>query len=178
MRWLVLVALAGCSHHERSVHITALRPTLTASQRLSAYAALRPVADHTTLANGLEVRAPEDFLPVVAPDSVTARNVHASSGYRHLAQGMLFAAGAAVLAGLAMHAPLEDRFYVAGVGGAAFGTAALALFGLSRRAEDHAHASYEVGLRERLRLCARGLEVVPCENGIGTIDPFALAHRE
>ena len=101
MRAALLVALAACGTH---VQIQAPSPSITPSERVAMFKALERADQETVavsydhgpwhvqgstliLANGTrEELFPEDLLPVVPPDSETARTARASAATKHRAE--------------------------------------------------------------------------------------------
>ena len=91
--WVICCLSIGCLGHTT---LPAPPPTLTAQQRIAWFQALSGQTERTTwttvcqancdttarktmtLSNGTEIEAAEDVLPVVAPDSPTARHARAS----------------------------------------------------------------------------------------------------
>src|ERR1700761_1850498 len=159
--WVAVFAI-GCIGH---TNLPAPPPTLTAEQRILWFNSLAGRTERTTwtiqtntgyvhtiektmtLGNGTEIEAAEDVLPVVAPDSATARHARASQAdrvagdhWRELAWGAVF--GALVIAAARSTGnPFEDKWDAAILGGGAM----IALFGNFASGDSYKQASKEAG---------------------------------
>ena len=136
------------------------------------------------LANGTQVYHPEDLLPVVGPDSATARAVHNMHEERRKVRTY----------GLLTMACMAGSFFFLFKGDelgssalvkvglpATFGGALLSAF-LGRhhfRAAtaywSEANESYNAGLAQRLRVCTSGFAIAPCESAPPVPTRFSAA---
>jgi hypothetical protein len=186
--WVAVFAI-GCLGHTT---LPVPPPTLTAEQRVLWFNSLAGRTEQTTwtfqtrtgfvsdiqktmtLANGTEIEAPEDVLPVVAPDSATARHARAAleerehgDRWREVAVGVLV--GALVISTARNTSnPFEDRWDAAIWGSAA----AFGLFSSIASGDSYRHAARQAGfafesytkdLADRLQICVLNMQLVPCE---------------
>ena len=125
------------------------------------------------LANGTQVYDPEDLVPVVSPDSATARAVHNVHEERRKVRtyGMLAMAcmagsffflfkgddlGSSALVKVGLPVTFGGALISAVLGRHHF-RAATAYW-------SEANESYNAGLAQRLRVCTNGLAIAPCES--------------
>jgi len=166
-------------------------PTLTAEQRISWFQRLAGRTELTTwtetnmgyvsnvrktmtLANGTEIEAAEDLLPLVGPDTATARHAHAAlrereagDKWRELSLGFI-AAALIVSTARGGGDPFDDKWDAA-----IWGTAgAITLFTTYASEDSYGHAAKESGfafesytkdLADRLQICVLNMKLVPCE---------------
>jgi hypothetical protein len=195
-----VVALASaCSRPH--VTLPAVSPNMTAEQRVQMFNELHATGERTLtttscgggggcstnvqktlyLANGTQVHHPEDLLPVVGPESVTARAVGDVHKARRKALGyagisLASAVGFITIALISISGDdLEPGFGFSGPAklgmlatGAGVVVGSIGAWYQKRRAAEHwgvANESYNVGLGERLAVCTSGFAVVPCESG-------------
>ena len=127
-----------------------------------------------TLANGTEIEAAEDVLPLVGPDTTTARHARAAmhdreAGNRWRAFTFGVIASALVVSGVRGGGdPFDDKWDAA-----IWGTAgAITLFSTYAAADSYNHAAKESGLAfesytkdlaDRLEICVLNMQLVPCE---------------
>jgi hypothetical protein len=186
--WVAVFSI-GCIGH---TNLPAPPPTLTADQRIVWFNSLSGRTERTTwtvqtrtgyvsniektmtLGNGTEIEAAEDVLPVVAPDSATARHARAAQTerehgdrWREVSLGVI-AAAVIVAAARSSGNPFEDK-----TDAAIWGTAlAFGLFSNLAAADSYKHAAKESGfafesytkdLADRLQICVLNMQLVPCE---------------
>jgi hypothetical protein len=190
---LVLV-LAACAPPHVTLRVP---PNATADQRVAAYNALAAESEKTTwttschsacsttirkelrLANGTTVHYPEDVLPVVPPNSVTAREVQqALTAKRRSRYARVFAGASFVgLGAVGWHwfSHVEERESsdptmgeALGLGAAALGAIVSGIFVYyyDGKYADHfgeANHAYNHDLAEQLNVCVSGYALVPCE---------------
>jgi hypothetical protein len=185
--WVVLVlvvelAFTGCS----KPHVTlGVPPNPTPEQRVRTFYELRAVVEKTTttrtcstrggcttdvdkelrLANGTVVHHVSDLLPVVSPDSESARAIHAARRARTRVKIWTTAVFCAALVTLIAWSYTDDlRVFFAGGGAMAIG-ALLVKFDYDEATDltGRANMSFNDGLAEQLYVCVDGLHVVPCE---------------
>jgi len=126
------------------------------------------------LGDGTKVELPEDLLPVVAPDSDTARAARASADAGHRANTWVYIGLGAVAAGVT--AILVQDFGGTNLGisddvlwtGTGLATVIPFLVAKHERSEEmglrmQAFTTYTRDLGTRLDVCAHGLEVVACD---------------
>ncbi|HEY6036440.1 MAG TPA: hypothetical protein VIV58_19315 [Kofleriaceae bacterium] len=175
-------------------HTTLLAPpsTLTSEQRIEWFQALSGRSERTTwtvqtrtgfvtevhktitLQNGTEIEAAEDLLPVVAPDSTTARHARASAverehgdHWRELSIGVVIGA-LAIAAARSSGNPFEDKWDAAILGTGAVTSlfsnyAAIDSYRYSAKQSGLAFESYTKDLADRLQICVLNMQLVPCE---------------
>jgi len=126
------------------------------------------------LENGAEIEAAEDLLPVVAPDSTTARHARASAlerqhgdHWRELSIGVVIGA-LAIAAARSSGNPFEDKWDAAILGaGAVTGLfsnfAAGDSYHYAAKQSGLAFESYTKDLADRLQICVLNMQLVPCE---------------
>lgn len=189
MRRALLLALAACGETHVTLHEPA--PNITAADRVAMFKALEGTSAETLevsrnhgpwqlegarmkLANGTKIELPEDLLPVVAPDSDTARAARASEDTGHRANTWLYISFGVLAASIATVASIESGSVNANISdeylfaGAALATAIPFLVTRHLRSEEldlrmQAFSTYTRDLGLRLDVCAHGLEVVACE---------------
>lgn len=187
MRRLVVVALlVACKPH---VNLVPPPPNATPDQRVQAFEQLHATSEKTTwttscrggggcsttvektlyLANGTRVYHEEDLLPVLPPNSESAREVRAAqrARSRQLAWGLggagVFVASFIVFA----KTDPESPGLVLGVGFGAALVGAFMAYKYHYEAADHvgrANETYNAGLAETLRVCTQGYAIVACES--------------
>jgi hypothetical protein len=186
MRALAVVLAIASACGKPHVHIAAPRPDLTPDERVRLFGELRSRGETISaitcgspgpcevdtgirLANGTEVHHVEDLLPVLAADSVAAREVDASLASARNAW-LWGVPGVAVGIGGGVAGYLADGVntqFVVGLSVMVVGILVGVIgYRLSRSAERrHARAAigaYDEGLAKRLTVCVSGLAVVPC----------------
>jgi hypothetical protein len=187
---LLLVAVAGqvaCYSHPH-VRLRAPEPDASAARRRAAYDALKPAEagrvaplghpyresdaiDYLVLGGGEQIYRPDDLIAVVEPDSPTARAArrHAAAERRSRAV-MYVGGGVGLVGGLVLAGGLAEdvqAFKATGVGLVGAGVLLAAIAGLvyfprMRTEREAAFGHYEVDLRQRLRLCVQGFDLVDC----------------
>ena len=189
MRLVVVIALAGCGETHVALHEPA--PNITPADRVAMFKALEGTSEETLevsrnhgpwqlegarmkLANGTRIELPEDLLPVVAPQSDTARTARASLDAGRRANTWLYISFGVLAASIATVASVESGSVNVNVSdevlfaGAALATAIPFLVTRHLRAEEldlrlQTFSTYTRDLGLRLDVCAHGLEVVACE---------------
>lgn len=135
------------------------------------------------LANGMEVYYPDDVLPAVAPDSIAARAVHNVQEHRRRSAiyGGVALASAVVLfaAWLSSYGASYERalkgepsfstpetfgLLIGGGGVLVGGIGAVHHYHQVVRYWGETNENYNDGLAQRLKVCIRGIAVVPCES--------------
>jgi hypothetical protein len=187
----LLAALTACAACAGRPHVTLTAPAQTAplEARIAAYRQLRlksrievvkydgrTIGSSTRsliLADGTRVYHFEDLLPVVSPDSATAKAVLESERLERRALPLLWGGAAAMMGSFALFQFTGDRLFegdpitvgatlglfVGGVVGGVFGRS------YERRAQGarvDALAGLDDSLRENLGLCGEGGAVVDC----------------
>jgi hypothetical protein len=191
MRAALLVALTACGAH---VQLPAPSPGITPADRVAMFKALERANQEVEqvsvnngpwqlksstliLANGTRVEHADDLLPVVPPDSDTAKLARASATARHRSIELKAVAYGAAVVGMAVlvssfnddvdvaedHST-QDYIFI----GTAIAAAVPYLIGLHEQHEEialrmQAFSTYTRDLGVRLDVCAHGLEVVACE---------------
>jgi hypothetical protein len=201
MRAALLLCVAACA--EPHVMLKAPAPNITAAERVAMFKALEPTKRETLtisrdhgpkqlagagliLGNGSEIQLPEDLLPVVAPDSDTARAARASAAAGHRADTWMYigyAVAVTSVAGLVAYETRDmDRAFSDGyLWGAAFGATAIPLYLAHRDRHEElqlrmqAFSTYTRDLGMRLDVCAHGLEVIACETPVTSNAPGMVA---
>ena len=118
------------------------------------------------LGDGREVRYPADLIPVVAPDSKTARRARTATSAASKSRWYALGGMAVALVGVALTA---DPDINGAVGPAVIVTGLVGLgFGLYYRfvywhAEEDAYETYDDDLAATLNVCVNELTVTPCE---------------
>ena len=203
---LTSIAMIGCVEGCMvRVPLSAPDPNAPPTARMQAYGQLAPAAERTVttvevsngttsvsssrsmiLRNGQTVYDPGDLLPVVQPDSSTARAARRADDAHSKAKWSALGAVAALGVGLGL--VLADGYQsteydsqgntmrdggitpigwiglgVALIGGTVGGMAELIYNGQAAQEQAAAFATYDDSLRARLRLCVNGLEIAPCE---------------
>src|SRR5262245_59942975 len=190
MRAWALVVLVACT--KPHVTLAPPRPDLTPQQRVEMFNQLRGDSEETTvttscsggggcstqvehtlyLAEGTPVYHPEDLLPVLPPDSESARAIREAHRLHDRQLQWALGGTASFLVGFI--------WFFARIGSEAstpelVGMGALALGGLVgaygayhfhfMSADEilHAHKTFSAGLAERLNVCVSGMLVVACE---------------
>jgi hypothetical protein len=189
MKAVVVVALAACAEP----HITLHGPTAatTPAERVAMFHALERAGQDTiqisrnngpyqlagaqlVLGDGTRIELPEDLLPVVPPDSDTARAARASAAVGHRANTWMYIGFGALAASIVTLVAVQTGSVNIGVpdeylfGGAALVTALPFFAARQQRQEElqlrmQAFSTYTRDLGIELDVCAHGLEVVPCE---------------
>jgi hypothetical protein len=184
--WLGAVIMsAACARPH--VQMNPPQPGISADERVAMFNALAGKTEITTwsrtcnghgcttsvektlvLANGTEVNYPEDLLPILPTDCETVNHVRASQEAISKSHVWTIGAVAAATASIVLFAHGgtngSDAVPLLFFGGAAIG--AIGVYHYSSVATDEiglAYRSYTKDLAERLAICAKGLEVVPCE---------------
>jgi len=196
-RWVAVIGLVSACSKPHLV-LPAVSPNMTPEQRVQMFQELHARRELTTtttmcmrgcstnvektmyLANGTEVYYPEDLLPVVASDSITARavrNVHQQRRRSLLYGGIALASAIGIFAiwvsvnnrfqdrGEIDLSTFEERGLLVSGGGLLIGG-----FGTMyhQRQEvkywGEANENYNTGLAQRLGVCTSGFAVVPCES--------------
>jgi len=162
----------------------------SADDRLAAYHRLEPAAKNAAgagtwvgglggllLSDGHVVEDPDDLLPVVGDDSVTARAARRAARQRRAKHWMIGISLATAAVGAAILVPVgdrqtsphdRDRTWIAG-GAILLVAPLIAYFGVSyysrreRVSRAAAFSTYDASLRARLRLCTRGFDVIDCD---------------
>ncbi|HEY4176461.1 MAG TPA: hypothetical protein VGM90_06505 [Kofleriaceae bacterium] len=185
-RVAVLLVLAACA--PRHVTIAPPAPTLSPDQRVQYFMANEPTKTDSyfvsydggpkeltgqvlVLANRTEVDAPEDLLPLVGPDTATARAARAAVDARRsrlVAIVTYYGLAAATLLSFDRRRDVVgvDHTYV--TGGLAVGALLGYLVERHYRYEENqqravAFSAYTRDLGDRLNVCAHGLQVIACE---------------
>jgi hypothetical protein len=190
--------LAACTQYH--VKLPAPSPTITPEQRVAMFMAMKPkevallqestdggkswtpVSSSLFLANKTEVVSPEDLIPLVGPDSETARAARRSVRARNRKNlwwgvSAVGAISTLVLVGAFTEEPPIDR-------GLAWSTALIPLVGsviardyqrdeIEHRRGAFRHYTRDLGLR--LDVCARGTRVVACETPVPAPAPAPAA---
>jgi hypothetical protein len=192
MRVAVIVCLAACA--EPHVTLKAPAPTIGPDERVAMFKALERADEETlrvsrnhgpwelegarlVLADGTKVELPEDLLPVVAPESDTARAARASAATGHRANTWMYIGFGALAASLATIGAVELGGADIGVSddwlfvGAAVATGIPFFAARHERHEEmqlrvQAFSTYTRDLGLRLDVCAHGLEVIACETPV------------
>lgn len=189
-----MIGLAnGCSRPH--VVLPAVTPNMTPEQRVQMFNELHSTGEDTTttsfcmprscstktektlhLVNGTQVYHPEDLLPLVGPDSITARAVSNVRTHRRRALVYTGISLASVVGFIPIgRIAIENRetsfstpeklgLVAVGVG--------LLVGGFGTWYHDHqateywgeANENFNVGLAQRLGVCTSGFAVVPCES--------------
>jgi hypothetical protein len=167
--------LFACRSH---VALSAPQPSAPVAERVQAYDQL-PVGsyrsvDYLQLANGARVYYPDDLLPIVPPDSPTAKAVDASVSKRHTATGLGYGAIGAFVGGAALaiipfaasHGETKSTL-LPGIGIALIGGIGLSIAAkvVGASAEDEAATAFETyhdSLVRRLNLCVRADQIGEC----------------
>jgi hypothetical protein len=191
---VITLVLAACVPPHVALRVP---PNATPEQRVATYSALAAESEKTTwtrscssacmttiskelrLANGTTVHYPEDLLPVVSPNSVTAHEVqHALTARRRSRYASLFAVASCVgLAAVGWHwfRSADTRESIdpttgeaIGLGTAALGAIVSGVFiwyyeGKYAHHFGEANLAYNDGLAEQLNVCVAGYALVPCE---------------
>jgi hypothetical protein len=199
--WVVAAASACATGH---VDLRPLPPNPTPQERVALFNAYKPTGlavdlgvhcavagtylqectptvDNTSLMLGsVEVRRPEDLLPVVAESSESAKQARAAQTASDDAELVgIGGLGLAVIGALVWVESRSDdsqniqgspTAQAVGLTRAATGVAIAALGSwlFHARAEAHmraAFATYRAGLAERLQICFTGFTAYPCEQG-------------
>jgi len=201
MRAALLLGLAACA--EPHVMLKAPAPSITPADRVAMFKALEPTKQETLtisrnhgpkelagagliLANGSEIQLPEDLLPVVAPDSDTARAARASAAAGHRANTWMYIGYTVAVTSI-----IGLVTYEAGDPDVAFSDnylwgAALLATGVPFYIAHHdrheelqlrmqAFSTYTRDLGMRLDVCAHGLEVIACETPVAPNAPGMVA---
>lgn len=202
MRAAVVLALAACGTH---VQLPAPSPGITPADRVAMFKALEranqevkqvsvnngpwQLASSTLiLANGTRVELADDLLPLVPPDSDTAKLARASATARHRAIELKAVAYGVAIVGMALlFSSINDDANVAEndhtqdyiFGGTAVAAVIPYLIGMHEQHEEialrmQAFSTYTRDLGLRLDVCAHGLEVVACET-VPSANPPATA---
>jgi hypothetical protein len=188
MRAGLLVALAACGGAH--VQIPAPSPSITPADRVAMFKALErqnqeveqvsvnngpwQLSSSTLiLANGMRIEHADDLLPVVPPDSDTAKAARASATARRRSLGWRLAGYGATIVGVTAFAinangdgfDVPDDYMFAGV---AIVAAVPFLLSFKEHHDEialrmQAFSTYTRDLGLRLDVCAHGLEVVACE---------------
>lgn len=174
----VVSALVGCHAH---VLLSAPPESAPIQQRQEAYARLRPLSLHQDgavdpwngrwlatsniwLEGGMAVFYPEDLLPVVPPDSVTAKAARENRELRSWYDGLLSAASASAAASLVLLASTDQVDSTRGRVGTWLGISAIAVgFGsfflfdaFFKESRSRAFNAYDESLRQGLGFDSRG----------------------
>ncbi len=192
--WIVVIGLVnGCS--KPHVVLPAVTPNMTPEQRVQMFNELHATGEDTTttsfcgpracstktektlhLANGTQVYHPEDLLPIVGADSITARAV--SSVHEHRRKALVYTGvGLASVVGLIAIGRIaieshETSFSTPEKLGLVAIVAGLLVGGFGTWYHDHqateywgeANENYNTGLAQRLDVCTSGFAVVACES--------------
>ena len=176
--------------------LPAVPPNMTPEQRVQMFNELHATGEDTTttsfcgarggcstttektlhLANGTQVYHPEDLLPIVGPDSITARAV--SDVYKHKRRARVYTGiGFASVVGLIAVGRIavenhETSFSTPEKLGLVAIVAGLLVGGFGTWYHDHqateswgeANENYNAGLAQRLDVCTSGFAVVACES--------------
>jgi hypothetical protein len=206
-RWIAVVALV-CACSKPHVMLPAVSPNMTPEQRVQMFDELHAIGENTTtttscgvgagaacstkiektlyLANGTRVYHPEDLLPVVGLDSITARAIRNVHKHRRKAlgyTGISFASMAGLLAMATRVIIGESESYFSTpekIGLVVIGSGlVVGMFGASYHKRQavkswrDANENYNAGLAQRLGVCTSSFIVVPCEST--TMPPSAPA---
>lgn len=186
---VVVVALAACAEPHVALH--GPTATTTPAERVAMFHALERAGQDTiqisrnngpyqlagarlVLGDGTRVELPEDLLPVVPPDSDTARAARASSAVGHRANTWMYIGFGALAASVITVVAVEtERVSIGAPDGYLFAGAALVtglpFFAARQQRQEElqlrmqAFTTYTRDLGIKLDVCAHGLEVVPCE---------------
>ncbi|HXJ48159.1 MAG TPA: hypothetical protein VNF91_03235, partial [Candidatus Acidoferrum sp.] len=193
--WITVIGLvSACS--KPHVMLPAVTPNMTPEQRVQMFQDLYATREHTRttticggrggcstsvektlyLANGTQIYHPEDLLPVVEPDSTTARAVRDVHVQRRKALaygglslvslvGFIAIGFTKVEAGGTSFSTAEKVGLLATIGGLLVGGFG-AWYHNNQAAESwgEANESYNASLAQRLDVCTSGFAVVPCES--------------
>ncbi|HEY5947957.1 MAG TPA: hypothetical protein VIV40_20815 [Kofleriaceae bacterium] len=196
MRWglaVVVVVLVGCKPH---VTLVPPPPDATPDQRVQAFNQLHAVSEKTTtttscgggggcsttvekelnLANGTRVYYPDDLLPVVHPESESAREVHAARRAVSRQRTWALAALGFAIGGVVIFTQTDNGKAAFLIGGGGILVSAFFAWRNYFESIDHisrANETYNAGLAQRLDVCVSGFYVVPCETTTGPTPPPA-----
>jgi hypothetical protein len=200
MRGAIVICLAACA--DPHVTLKAPAPNITPAERVAMFKALEPVGHETVevsqnhgpwhlasttliLADGTHVVVPQDLLPVVAPDSDTARAARASAAARHRVKTWLYVGIGATIASAVVlgsfvfggSSPVPEEYLFPG---AALATAVPFYAARHEHQEElqlrmQAFSTYTRDLGMRLDVCAHGLEVIACETPVTPNAPGMVA---
>jgi hypothetical protein len=190
---VVAVGSIGCAelpHHQ----LAAPPPTLSGAQRVAWFDAFAAESERTvttvtcqkfsctksiekslTLGNGTRIDHAEDLLPLVRADSISARHMHDARRATVRGHVWRWVALGTALGGLATalvldhEGVIDDRTaLVIGGTGAVFSLfsyfAARDELTVATDAAGRAFESYTKDLADRLQVCVRGMQLVPCED--------------
>ena len=189
MRFLSILAVCGACGPTH-VRLDAPSATLAPDQRVAYFLAMRPtrttyttesrdggdtwrVTDRTLiLFNGKTVEAPEDLVPVVGAESVTARAANESVDARRHAKQADVGLFASIVFAAVVVGPLASRLDLVASIGWGLGLMPAAVASVMRwhftrdemDARARAFSAYTREMGERLNVCASGIRVVPCES--------------
>jgi hypothetical protein len=178
-------------------------PNITPAERVAMFKALEPTKRETLtisqnngpkelagagviLANGSEIQLPEDLLPVVAPDSDTARAARASAAAGHRANTWMYVAYTVAVTSIVGLVTYETRDTDRAFSDDYLWGAALLATGIPFYIAHHdrheelqlrmqAFSTYTRDLGTRLDVCAHGLEVIACETPVAPNAPGMVA---
>jgi hypothetical protein len=195
MRAALVLALAACGTH---VQLQAPASNITPAERVAMFKALERADQQTVavsynngpwhlhsstliLANGTHVELPEDLLPVVPPDSETARTARASAATKHRAEVLEAIAYGAAIVGTALILTSADNDQLGVSEDTMFYATAFAA-GIPYLVSQYEHreaialrmqafSTYTRDLGLRLDVCAHALEVVACETAPSAYPP-------
>jgi hypothetical protein len=181
MRWAwwvaVLVVVTGCLHVDLRLPPQPMSP----EQRVATYNTLHPTHETIfysnkgssrmlTLGDGTDVRYVEDLVPVVAPDSTTARNARSAAHHRNRSLWWSIPGGLTAMVGGFMWFSPDENAGITNILGPGMFFAGLAAIGVGfyhrfayAGAQQRVHDAYDSDLAAHLNVCAQGLTIVPCE---------------
>ena len=174
--WLWVLLVTGCMHRDLRLPPEPWSPEqrvttynqLAATHEKIVYSNKGSASRILVLADGREVRWVEDVLPVVPPDSTTARNARRAVQHRGQSAWWFLGGVITTITGVVMWGTAESD--AAKIGGPLVTLAGVLAVGVGFyhryiywHSEERAYESYDDDLAAALRVCVSGFGVVPCE---------------